>query len=36
MTGLYNGLRGLVPNDPLTQRALSAIMQEQGMEYRKR
>lgn len=36
MTGLYNGLRGLVPNDPMTQRALSAIMQEQGMEYRKR
>lgn len=36
MTGLYNGLRGLVPNDPVTQKALSAIMQEQGMEYRKR
>lgn len=36
MTGLYNGLRGLVPNDPVSQRALSALMQEQGMEYRKR
>ncbi|WYW04389.1 internal virion protein with endolysin domain [Pseudomonas phage vB_PpuP-Kurepalu-2] len=36
MTGLYNGLRGLVPNDPVTQRALSAIMQSQGMEYRQR
>lgn len=35
-TGLYNGLRGLVPNDPVTQRALSAIMQSQGMEYRQR
>lgn len=35
-TGLYNGLRGLVPNDPFTQRALSAIMQSQGMEYRQR
>ena len=30
---LYNGLRGLVPNDPATQRALNAIMQEAGMEY---
>lgn len=36
MTGLYNGLRGLVPNDPVSQRALSALMQSQGMEYRKR
>lgn len=36
MTGLYNGLRGLVPNDPISQRAVSAIMQSQGMEYRKR
>lgn len=36
MTGLYNGLRGLVPNDPLSQKALSTIMQSQGMEYRKR
>lgn len=36
MTGLYNGLRGLVPNDPLSQKALSALMQSQGMEYRKR
>ncbi len=36
MTGLYNGLRGLVPNDPLTQKALSAVMQSQGMEYRQR
>jgi len=36
MTGLYNGLKGLVPNDPLTQKALSTLMQSQGMEYRKR
>ncbi|QNJ57527.1 internal virion protein D / murein transglycosylase [Pseudomonas phage PlaquesPlease] len=36
MTGLYNGLRGLVPNDPVSQRALSAMMQEAGMEYRTR
>lgn len=36
MTGLYNGLRGLVPNDPVSQRALSALMQSQGMEYQKR
>lgn len=36
MTGLYNGLRGLVPNDPLTQKALSTLMQSQGMEYRQR
>ena len=34
--GLYNGLRGLVPNDPMTQRALNALMQEAGMEYGKR
>lgn len=32
-TSLYNGLRGLIPNDPVSQRALNAIMQEQGMEY---
>ncbi|WVH05475.1 internal virion protein [Pseudomonas phage Athelas] len=36
MTGIYNGLRGLVPNDPVSQRALSAMMQEAGMEYRSR
>ena len=36
MTGIYNGLRGLVPNDPVSQRALSAMMQEAGMEYRTR
>jgi hypothetical protein len=33
---LYNGLRNLIPNDPVSQRALNAIMQEQGMEYGKR
>lgn len=36
MTGMYNGLRGLIPNDPVSQRALSALMQEQGMEYQQR
>lgn len=36
MTGVYNGLKGLVPNDPLTQRAITALMESQGMEYRKR
>jgi hypothetical protein len=35
-TSLYNGLRGLIPNDPVSQRALNAIMQEAGMEYGKR
>ncbi|WGH28303.1 internal virion protein D [Pseudomonas phage 10P302A] len=35
-TGLYNGLRNLIPNDPVSQRALNALMQEQGMEYGKR
>ncbi|WYW04295.1 internal virion protein with endolysin domain [Pseudomonas phage vB_PpuP-Kompost-2] len=33
---LYNGLRNLIPNDPVSQRTLNAIMQEQGMEYGKR
>lgn len=33
---LYNGLRNLIPNDPVSQRALNALMQEQGMEYGKR
>lgn len=36
MTGLYNGLKGLVPNDPISQKAMSTLMQSQGMEYRKR
>ncbi|MGV8919539.1 MAG: transglycosylase SLT domain-containing protein [Pseudomonas sp.] len=36
MTGLYNGVRGLIPNDPLSQKALSALFQSQGMEYRQR
>jgi hypothetical protein len=35
-SSLYNGLRGLIPNDPVSQRALNAIMQEAGMEYGKR
>ena len=33
---LYNGLRNLIPNDPVSQRTLNAIMQEQGMEFGKR
>lgn len=36
MTGLYNGLKGLVPNDPISQKAMSTLMQSQGMEYRRR
>lgn len=32
-SSIYNGLRNIVPNDPATQRALNAIMQEAGMEY---
>lgn len=35
-TSLYNGLRGLVPNDPVSQRVINAVMQEQGMEFGKR
>jgi hypothetical protein len=35
-SSLYNGLRGLIPNDPVSQRSLNAIMQEAGMEYGKR
>lgn len=35
-TSLYNGLRGLIPNDPVSQRAMNAIFQEAGMEYGKR
>ncbi|WYW04243.1 internal virion protein with endolysin domain [Pseudomonas phage vB_PpuP-Kallioja] len=36
MSSLYNGLRNLIPNDPVSQRTLNAVMQEQGMEYGKR
>lgn len=31
-TGLYNGLKNLVPNDPITQRLLTEMMTEQGIK----
>jgi len=31
-TGLYNGLKNIVPNDPITQRLLTEIMTEQGIK----
>lgn len=34
MTGVYNGLRGLVPNDPVSQKLLLMIMESQGVEIR--
>lgn len=34
MTSLYNGLRGIIPNDPASQFLLMKIMEEQGIEAR--
>jgi len=34
MTGLYNGLRGVIPNDPVTQFLLMKVMEDQGIEAR--
>ncbi|WYW00675.1 internal virion protein with endolysin domain [Pseudomonas phage vB_PpuP-Vasula] len=34
MSSLYNGLRGVIPNDPATQFLLMKIMEEQGIEAR--
>lgn len=34
MTGVFNGLRGLVPNDPVSQKLLLMMMEEQGVEIR--
>ncbi len=34
MTGIFNGLRGLVPNDPISQKLLLMIMESQGVEIR--
>jgi len=34
MTGIFNGLRGLVPNDPVSQKLLLMIMETQGVEIR--
>ncbi|MBX8543401.1 hypothetical protein K5D53_01990 [Pseudomonas cichorii] len=34
MTGVFNGLRGLVPNDPMSQKLLLMIMESQGVEIR--
>lgn len=34
MTSLYNGLRGIIPNDPASQFILMKIMEEQGIEAR--
>jgi len=34
MTGVFNGLRGLVPNDPVSQKLLLMIMESQGVEIR--
>ncbi|EGH70781.1 hypothetical protein PSYAR_09500 [Pseudomonas syringae pv. aceris str. M302273] len=33
-TGVFNGLRGLVPNDPLIQKLLLMVMESQGVEIR--
>lgn len=35
MTGLYNGLRGVIPNDPASQFILLKIMEDQGIEIRR-
>jgi hypothetical protein len=35
MTGLYNGLRGIIPNDPASQYLLMKVMEDQGIEIRK-
>lgn len=34
MTGIFNGLRGLVPNDPVSQKLLLMMMEGQGVEIR--
>lgn len=34
MTGIFNGLRGIVPNDPVSQKLLLMIMESQGVEIR--
>jgi hypothetical protein len=34
MTGVFNGLRGLVPNDPVSQKLLLMMMESQGVEIR--
>ncbi|MCF7557142.1 hypothetical protein [Pseudomonas petrae] len=34
MTGVFNGLRGLVPNDPVSQKLLLMMMEDQGVEIR--
>ena len=34
MTGVFNGLRGLVPNDRVTQKLLLMMMESQGVEIR--
>lgn len=34
MTGVFNGFRGLVPNDPMSQKLLLMIMESQGVEIR--
>ncbi|ROL94868.1 transglycosylase [Pseudomonas chlororaphis] len=34
MTGVFNGLRGLVPNDPISQKLLLMMMEGQGVEIR--
>lgn len=34
MTSLYNGLRGIIPNDPASQFLLMKIMEEQGIQAR--
>lgn len=33
-TGLYNGLRGLIPNDPISQALLLGVYEEQGIMQR--
>lgn len=34
MTGVFNGLRGLVPNDPVSQKLLLMMLEGQGVEIR--
>lgn len=34
MTGIFNGLRGIVPNDPISQKLLLMVMESQGVEIR--
>lgn len=34
MTGIFNGLRGLVPNDPVSQKLLLMLMESHGVEIR--